>query len=330
MPKPLAELHRDAFAYVRLRKTLVLAAGVVSLLAGSALAADLPTRKGPPVAPVYVPPPFTWTGFYVGGNAGGAWRNNNNSTFSGFPFVGAIPVAGTSVPVVTSGNGGNRSGFVGGIQGGYNYQFGIGSGFVLGGEADIDYANVGRNNNNGGPFFGSFTLPQFPGTIFSPSNLAAASIRNSNNNQYFGTVRLRAGYAWDRFLFYATGGLAYGGVNANTNNNVIGAGVIATTATGFVIPNTGGAIATTPTQTVIGAATTRSGSTSKAGWTVGGGAEYAITNNWTVKLEYLYANFGHINSAPGLVFPGVASAFNNSNRSITYNVVRLGVNYKFW
>jgi outer membrane immunogenic protein len=311
----------------RLRKTLVLAAGVVSLVAGSALAADLPTRKEP-IAPVYVPPPFTWTGFYVGGNVGGAWANRNN-TITGFPFVGAIPVAGTSVPVVSSGNGGNRSGFIGGIQGGYNYQFGIGSGFVLGGEADIDYANVGRSNNNG-VLFGSFTLPQFPGTIFSPSGLASASIRNSNNNQYVGTVRLRAGYAFDRFLIYATGGLAYGGVNSNTNNNFVGAGLITTTAPGFVIPGTGGAIATVPTQRLIATGTTRSGSSSKAGWTVGGGVEYAITNNWTVKAEYLYANFGHINSAPGFVLPGAAAVFNNSNRSITYNLARIGVNYKFW
>ena len=75
--------------------------------------------------------------------------------------------------------------------------------------------------------------------------------------------------------------------------------------------------------------TSRSSST-KAGWTVGGGVEYAFTPNWTVKGEYLYENFGHVNSAPGFFLPGVATAFNNSNRSINVNIVRVGLNYKFW
>ena len=63
------------------------------------------------------------------------------------------------------------SGFIGGVQAGYNYQFGYGSGFVIGGETDIDWANINRNKNNG-TLFGSFTLPQFPGTLFTPSNIA--------------------------------------------------------------------------------------------------------------------------------------------------------------
>jgi outer membrane immunogenic protein len=301
---------------------MVLATAALGLLGGSALAADLPTRKGPPLAPVYIPPAFTWTGFYVGANAGYGWHNNNNNNNNGlFPFLGAVPV-GAFTPF--GGSSSNNGGFLAGIQGGYNYQFGIGQGFVVGAEADIDYASLGRNNNNS-LLFSSFTVPQFPGTVFSPSGLASST--SKNNNQYIGTVRLRAGYAFDRFLIYATGGLAYGGVN--NNGNGFGGALVATTAPGFVIPASGGAIAAVPTQTVIGGATTRSSST-KAGWTLGAGLEYAITNNWTVKAEYLYENFGNVRSAPGFVLPGVAAAFNNSNRTLNLNVVRLGVNYKFW
>jgi outer membrane immunogenic protein len=321
----VSQLGRKTFR-ARL-KSAVLATAALGILGGSALAADLPSRKGPPLAPVYVPPAFTWTGFYVGVNAGGGWTNNNNTSNNGFPFVGAVPVGGAFIPFASSGSS-NRSGFLGGVQAGYNYQFGYGSGFVIGAETDIDWANINRNKNNG-VVFGSFTLPQFPGTVFTPSNIATSS--HSNNNQYIGTVRLRAGYAWDRILVYATGGLAYGGVN---NNNNVGSALTATTLSCgvCVVPLTGGATNVTgvPVTTVIGSSLGSRSSSTKTGWTVGGGVEYAFTPNWTVKGEYLYENFGHVNSAPGLVLPGVATAFNNSNRSINVNVVRVGLNYKFW
>ncbi|SDR63847.1 hypothetical protein SAMN05519103_09100 [Rhizobiales bacterium GAS113] len=134
----------------------------------------------PPVAPVYIPPPFTWTGFYVGANAGYGWLNGNNSN-NVLP-LGAFPVAGS---IANTSRGSNSGGFVGGIQGGYNYQFGAGQGFVLGFETDIDYAQLGRNNGNG--IQSSFILPAFPGTGFTPSNVAT----HNGTNQYLGTVRLR-------------------------------------------------------------------------------------------------------------------------------------------
>jgi outer membrane immunogenic protein len=298
-----------------MRKTLLATTALATLLGvGIAFAADLPTRKGPPVAPVYIPPAFSWTGFYVGANAGGAWRNSNNN--QNLLPIGAVAVGG----FLPSGNGGGNSGFLGGVQAGYNYQFTPGSGFVLGVETDIDWADLGRNNNNNF-LFGSFALPQFPGTTFSPSGLAVAT--HSNNNQWFGTVRLRAGYAWDRLLVFGTGGLAYGSVS--NNGNGFGAGLIATTAPGFVNPVSGVA---GPSTAFLGAAT-NNGSSTKVGWTLGAGAEYAFTYNWTIKFEYLYANFGNVKNAPGILFPGAAVAFNSQNRQLDVNIVRLGVNYKF-
>ena len=303
----------------RFGRSLVAAAGASLLLAGSALAADLPTRKGPPVAPVYIPPPFSWTGFYLGGNVGGAWasRNTNNDFFP----LGATDLNGNALFVPTNGNGSN-SGFVGGIQGGYNYQFTPGAGFVLGFETDIDYSNLNKNRNNN-LFFTSFALPQFPGTVFTPSGLAAAT--HNNNNQYIGTVRLRAGYAWDHFLAYITGGLAYGGIR--NNGNGFAAGVTATTAAGAPVNNPVNGLPG-PTSAFLGGFTTSNSST-KTGWTIGAGGEYAITNNWTVKAEYLYANFGRNKTAPGFFLPGVAFAVNNTS-SINVNIFRVGVNYKFW
>jgi outer membrane immunogenic protein len=93
----------------------ILTAALLATVATSAFAADLPTRKGPPPAPVYVPPPFTWTGFYVGVNGGYGFGSGGNATF------------------------GNPSGGLVGGTAGYNYQIGQ---FVTGVEASLDWADL--------------------------------------------------------------------------------------------------------------------------------------------------------------------------------------------
>jgi outer membrane immunogenic protein len=171
-------------------KKILLATTALAMSGIAASAADLPSRKGPPIAPAYIPA-FTWTGFYVGLNAGVAWDNNSNS----LP-AGAIPITGFA----TSNN--NNAGFIGGGQLGYNYQFGAGQGVVVGGEADIQFADL-NNRNNQVPF----TFGNTPGTTFQTTG--------SSNGNYLGTVRGRIGYGFDRVLFYGTGGLAYGDVGGN-------------------------------------------------------------------------------------------------------------------
>ncbi len=98
---------------------------LAALLAGvatSALAADLPTRKAPPApTPVYVPPTFTWTGFYVGVNGGYGVGTGSNSNFT------------------------NPSGGLIGATAGYNYQIGQ---FVAGVEGDWDWADVNKGGVN--------------------------------------------------------------------------------------------------------------------------------------------------------------------------------------
>ena len=108
-----------------MKKYLLASVAALGLVAaGAASAADLPSRKGPVVAPVYVPA-FTWTGFYVGANAGYGWGNVNANGFA---------------------NVGDLDGFVGGGQVGYNYQMGQ---FVLGLEADLQAADLSSGNNLG-------------------------------------------------------------------------------------------------------------------------------------------------------------------------------------
>ena len=109
-----------------MKKYLLASVAALGLVAaGAASAADLPSRKGPVAAPVYMPPAFSWTGFYVGANAGYGWGNVNANGFA---------------------NVGDLDGFVGGGQVGYNYQMGQ---FVLGLEADLQGADLSSGNNLG-------------------------------------------------------------------------------------------------------------------------------------------------------------------------------------
>jgi outer membrane immunogenic protein len=227
-------------------KNLCLSATILFALTAAAGAADLPMRPAP--APIAVAPLFTWTGFYVGVNAGYGWSSNSNNNTVINPATG----------VFLSGGGGNNGGFVGGGQIGYNYQIGS---FVIGAETDIQYADVNHDRTFGG---------------------------SSSHNGYFGTVRARAGYAFDRTLIYATGGFAYGGISSDNFGNA----------------------------------------DSNGGWTLGGGAEYAFTNNLTAKVEGLYVKLErNKNNYLAAAVPGVNYAIDNRNDG--FGVIRAGLNYKF-
>lgn len=173
------------------RSSLLMSAAAVVLVSGTAFAADLPSRTMAPAAPYLSPVPvFTWTGFYVGVNAGAAFGGNNGGVT---PFGFTAPAPGTGF--VSSGNN-NNTRFTGGGQIGYNWQAGS---FVYGLEADFDY--IGHNNHG----------VTVPGTATTPYFVAVSR----GNGDYLGTVRGRLGYAVDRALFYVTGGLAYGGNGGN-------------------------------------------------------------------------------------------------------------------
>jgi outer membrane immunogenic protein len=178
-----------------MKKILLSTVALVSLSAG-AMAADLPSRRMAPAPFVAAVPVFTWTGFYVGVNAGYGWSENGNDdtiTFSSGTF-GALTGPGT----ITFVDGNDDSdGFLGGAQVGFNWQFGS---FVVGVEADIQGIDLDRDR---GSFDFNFTGPVPAG--FRPVRNSASTL------DWFGTVRARAGFAIDRVLIYATGGFAYGG-----------------------------------------------------------------------------------------------------------------------
>src|SRR5215213_228038 len=181
-----------------MRKCVIsLLAGVasVTLAAAAASAADLPSQAPPP-APIITAPIFTWTGFYAGVNAGWGWRDNDRQT----------AVLGGAVPGTLFFPDNGDGGFTGGGQIGYNYQIGS---FVIGLETDIQWADTDQDENV------AFIPAGVPGT-FVPGTF------NNDLSDWFGTVRARAGVAFDRVLIYATGGLAYTDDNTGW---VVGGGV---------------------------------------------------------------------------------------------------------
>src|SRR5271165_1894172 len=189
-----------------MHRRLLAAAYAALVVAGavSAQAADLPTRKEAP-APVFVPPPFTWTGFYIGLNAGGIWSSGSRSvTF--FNPASAFFLSGYE----PGGLGSGQSGFIGGGQAGYNWQTGA---FVLGVETDFDGTSLSKSTN--------FVSPGFAG-VGVPGGLLGdtLSVHAKASLDWLGTTRARLGFVAtpdNRLMIYATGGVAYAGGSANFN-----------------------------------------------------------------------------------------------------------------
>jgi outer membrane immunogenic protein len=154
-------------------KKLLLGTAALIAFAAPALAADLPARTYTK-APVYTPPEavYNWTGFYIGGNIGGAFAGSNSLEGSGGRFMG-------------------------GVQGGADYQFS--TNWVIGVEAQYDWMT---NNNNAGVVF------------------PAGSVATANTDQ-LGSVTGRLGYTWGPTLLYAKGGYAWRG-NDNVGVSVAG------------------------------------------------------------------------------------------------------------
>jgi len=253
--------------------TCSLAAAAIAATA-PAQAADLgPLLTKAPPAPVY----YNWSGSYVGANLGGSWGRESHQIFDGTANIFELGV--TNHP----------DGVIGGAQIGYNWQFapwfGWGTGTVLGIEADI------QGSSQRSTLGVAFSDPRFGPVTFS-GNV-------QDKLEWFGTVRGRAGVAFDRVLWYTTGGYAFGERKLDgplTSSNA--AGVISSTAF--------------------------STSSSLNGWTVGAGVEWAFWGNWTAKFEYLYIDFGNRGD---IAIPN--GPFVIKNGHFTDNVARAGVNYRF-
>lgn len=271
-------------------RKLLLSGVPLAVLAGPAFAADLPSTKD---APVFVAPSpiFNWTGFYAGANAGYGWGPakarlqlpadpGSQSFFNPALAAGALPATLNF----------NRSGFIGGGQIGYNYQI---NSVVLGLEADIQGADVGGSS--------ALTTINTPG--FVAGNYSARSTLD-----WLGTVRGRLGFTpVERWLVYATGGLAYGHSNRSYS-------AVAPMSNDFF---------------------SSSRSSTNVGWTLGAGVEWAVNNNWSIKAEYIHYC---LSCSTDITTPGgrdlalVAAGFTQPLANKFSNggdIVRVGLNYRF-
>lgn len=171
MPAPvrnIAATGKGQFMY----RTFLATASMIAIGSSAAFAADL--RPIPMKAPAYAAPPASWTGFYIGLNAGYAWGNANGSPLDIFTVVSPQP-----------------KGFIGGGQIGYNWQTGP---WVLGGELDFSGLDL-KANQSVTPFFVGKGTPN--------------SATFSSQYDWLATARLRAGVTLaPNWLLYVTGGLA--------------------------------------------------------------------------------------------------------------------------
>jgi outer membrane immunogenic protein len=258
-------------------KRLLLSATALVALASVAQAADLPSRAPPPVfTPI---PVFTWTGFYVGVNAGWGWRNDDNE---------AVVLTGPGLPAGFVGGtltfpNGDDGGFTGGGQIGYNYQIGS---FVIGAEADIQWADTDNNQN-------AFFVPA-PGFV-AGRDVFVPGVFDSNAPEWWGSVRARLGFAIDRVLIYATGGLAY---TEDNTGWVLGGGVE------YALP---------------------------VNWFGSSAVTFGLEGLWlNIDRDNNFAGpVGTFSPGPGIAPVAVfAPAFDNNNES-EFGIVRAKLNFKF-
>lgn len=160
--------------------------------------------------------------------------------------------------------------------------------FVYG--AELDLGGIGINSNERHLF------------LMAPDGSTAA-IRIQNNGGFYGDIAGRIGYSWGDTLLYAKGGFAWFMADFQASATIIsGANVIA-------ISNSN-----------------RSKDNTITGFTVGAGWEYLITPEWSLKAEYLFFDFGDLNSQRFCDL----NCFNSwrfGNNDLTVNTVKFGFNY---
>jgi outer membrane immunogenic protein len=231
-----------------------------TLLAGAAIVL---MSVGAQASDIIEPTAYDWTGPYIGIQGGYAWGKNDLSAKSTGEVI-ALDAA------VIDGDDGSfdLDGFVGGGHVGFNWQM---DALVLGLEGDIEYADLD----------GDVDIVDLAGNLAGQDEVEV---------DWLGSIQLRGGYAVDRALFYANGGLAVGGAKLKAEDEN-GEDLVDETKTEW-------------------------------GWTVGGGLEYAFTDDLSARIEYRYTDLGTIKARDD-------EANVDDKADLAFHAVRVGLSWHF-
>lgn len=243
----------------------------------------------PPSSSLAAVPIARWSGFYVGANFGYGETSGGN----GETCTNSVTGTSSGCDIITNGAL-STSGLLGGGQFGYLRPLALGWGvppLLVGGEVDFDVSGISGSQNVSGPF----SLVDVPGTC-SPCAFNARQSLSSLT-----TIRARVGVPLDdRFLLYATAGVALGGVKVSQDLSFLG------TTEGDII----------------------SKKATLTGPVVGAGLEFALPGPWSVRIEGLYYDLGNLKTT---AVP-VNGAFTNFSDVKTFGfsggLVRLGLNLR--
>lgn len=221
-------------------------------------------------APHRAPAPFQWSGFYLGGSVGYG-GGQADTTFLPMPS-GDTLTPNTLFP--------DPMGWTYGFYGGINF----GRHLVTGIEADWNKSTIAGDVTVSPFVFDGATIP---GTMFTDQSL-----------NWYSTVRGRFGVATTHMLFFATGGLAFGGLDHDST----------ITGNGFQFPATD--------------------SGTQMGWTIGGGVEGAIASHLAWRAQYLYLNLGETTTTGNSIPTNAGLSFDYKSLSRN-NVFNGGITFKF-
>jgi outer membrane immunogenic protein len=248
--------------------------------------------------PALAEPPSSFEGAHVGVSAGAAWGSTDYATDPGCPpspgpaaFCILNDPNGTAV--ANSGTGElSSTGFTGGIQGGYSWQF---ANVVIGGEGDFGVFDLSRSVSTSGAF---------PPTIFAGDTF---TLTESMSTDWLVTLRGRLGLVVaPQLLLYVTGGLALTELKFSSSYSDDAIGGPFPGGTGF-----------------------GSKSGVRTGWTVGGGGEWLLPEGWSVKAEYLYVDFGSESIAVPVSNTTDFTQTMTVDADLSANIARAGLNYRF-
>jgi outer membrane immunogenic protein len=293
---------------IRTPASLGLAVAALAVaFAGPAGAADI--KAPPPPAPVL---PFNWSGCYLGGFVGGAWQDDPVFTDLGNTLFAAYS-GGVTVPIARaqphSWSIGSEATFIGGGTLGCNWQP-AGASVVFGIEGEGGFMSFS------GAAFDPLLAPGVPvatvGVRAAPGVLGTPDVLGlASTGDWYAMITGRLGWAWDRVLIYAKGGLAFVPVNAAVIDNCL---VVAAGCGNWII-------ATGLSET-------------ESTYTVGGGIEWAFAGNWSLKGEYMF--IGEIDAPvtcalttnpAGAIVPGGPFCFAHSFGGI--HTAKVGLNFRF-